>query len=123
MEVIRRSDSEILQAGSAILECKPFIRDFLRVFATEPAQAFLAENVRTDMEWRSVGVYVKLHAYVLKMLGYTPSEAKMAFYLHKIMTHADLRRTALIALKEKPRRRRTKKLAIEDYLHTIDTPT
>jgi hypothetical protein len=113
MELVRRSDSETVRAGSAILESKPFIRNFLHVFATEHAQAFLAKNARTDMEWTSIGVYVKLHAYVVKMLGYNPSEAKMAYYLHTIMTHNDLRRIALTALREKPRRRK-KKMAILD---------
>jgi len=38
MEIIRRPTSEIAKKGTVILETKPFIRDFLDIFATEKAQ-------------------------------------------------------------------------------------
>ena len=110
MELVKRSNSDIIKKGTAILETKPFIHDFLEIFSTEKSQDFLKNNVRTDMEWKSVGVYVKLHAYIVKMLGYNPGKETMAFYLHSIMTHAKLRRSALNTLQEKPRAIQKKKL-------------
>ena len=116
MEIIRRPTSEIAKKGTVILETKPFIRDFLDIFATEKAQEFVSNNARTDMEWKSVGLYIKLHGYVINMLGYEPSKETMAFYLHTIMTHSKLRRTAIQTLQEKTRVRGNKSLAITDEM-------
>jgi hypothetical protein len=101
--------SRVGPLGRVVLDTKPFIRDFLALFHTPEAQAFVRKYARTPMEWTSIGVYLRLHLHVQKRLQRAPTTEEMAYYLYTIMTDPVLRPLALV---NQPRKRKKKRALI-----------
>ena len=103
------ASSEIEKTGREILQNNAFIRDFLQVFGNEKAQNFIKRHVRTEMEWKSVLVFLRLYARIQAKKHEQLTSKSLAFYLHAMMSQPKMLREVVHTLQEKPRKKNTGK--------------